>query len=191
VPLPLITISLARYWSPNAWRPMIIGFFQPGTRRGMRLMTIGSRKTVPPRMLRMVPFGESHTMCCQVSVLWTQRKRPGKSRGKLTFLEPEFLNTSLIWGNGGTLHSDGVLFDSLSGIEGDLVVCLITVFEAEIVVLEVDIEVWVDELVLDVLPDDAGHLVAIELDDWVLDLDLLEVGHFSNSDEAGCERWDS
>ena len=39
---------------------MMIGLFQPGTRRGMLLMMIGSRKTTPPRMLRMVPLGETH-----------------------------------------------------------------------------------------------------------------------------------
>ena len=39
---------------------MMIGLVQPGTKRGMLEMTIGSRKTTPPRMLRMVPFGERH-----------------------------------------------------------------------------------------------------------------------------------
>ena len=60
VPLPSNLKSVARYWSPNAWRPMMIGLFQPGTRRGMFEMTIGSRKITPPRMLRMVPFGLRH-----------------------------------------------------------------------------------------------------------------------------------
>ncbi len=39
---------------------MTIGLVQPGTKRGMLLMMIGSRNTTPPRMLRMVPLGESH-----------------------------------------------------------------------------------------------------------------------------------
>lgn len=39
---------------------MTIGLVQPGTRRGTLEMMIGSRKTTPPRMLRMVPFGETH-----------------------------------------------------------------------------------------------------------------------------------
>ncbi|CAB4934319.1 unannotated protein [freshwater metagenome] len=38
----------------------MIGFVQPGTRRGMLLMTMGSRKITPPRMLRIVPFGDFH-----------------------------------------------------------------------------------------------------------------------------------
>ena len=39
---------------------MMIGLVQPGTRRGTFLQMIGSRKIVPPRMLRMVPLGERH-----------------------------------------------------------------------------------------------------------------------------------
>ena len=39
---------------------MTIGLVQPGTSRGMLLMMIGSRKMTPPRMLRIVPFGERH-----------------------------------------------------------------------------------------------------------------------------------
>ena len=38
----------------------MIGLVQPGTSRGMFEMMIGSRKITPPRMLRIVPFGERH-----------------------------------------------------------------------------------------------------------------------------------
>ena len=40
----------------------------------------------------------------------------------------------------------------------------------QVVVFEVDVEVGVDQLVLDELPDDAGHLVAVHLDDGVATL---------------------
>src|SRR5271166_3754745 len=53
-------MSVARYWSPKAWRPMMIGLVQPGTSRGTFLQMMGSRNTTPPRMLRMVPFGDFH-----------------------------------------------------------------------------------------------------------------------------------
>ena len=69
-PGPGTTKSVARYWSPYAWRPITIGRFQPGTRRGMLLITIGSRKTVPPRMLRTVPLGERHI--CLRPNSWTR-----------------------------------------------------------------------------------------------------------------------
>src|SRR6266699_155488 len=39
---------------------MMIGLVQPGTSRGTFLQMIGSRNTTPPRMLRMVPFGDFH-----------------------------------------------------------------------------------------------------------------------------------
>ena len=39
---------------------MTIGLVQPGTSRGMFEITIGSRKITPPRMLRIVPFGDLH-----------------------------------------------------------------------------------------------------------------------------------
>jgi len=39
---------------------MTIGLVHPGTSRGTLEMTIGSRKMTPPRMLRMVPFGEGY-----------------------------------------------------------------------------------------------------------------------------------
>jgi hypothetical protein len=52
-----IFISVARWMSPWALRPMTIGCVQPGTSRGTFSQMIGSRKIVPSRMLRMVPFG--------------------------------------------------------------------------------------------------------------------------------------
>src|SRR3954463_6524359 len=39
---------------------MMIGLVQPGTSRGTFLQIMGSRKTTPPRILRMVPFGDFH-----------------------------------------------------------------------------------------------------------------------------------
>ncbi len=39
---------------------MMIGCVQPGTSRGTFWMTIGSRKMTPPRILRIVPFGDFH-----------------------------------------------------------------------------------------------------------------------------------
>src|SRR6187402_1115348 len=53
VPLPGNRKSVALYWSPNAWRPTMIGWVQPGTRRGTFWQMIGSRKITPPRMLRI------------------------------------------------------------------------------------------------------------------------------------------
>ncbi|KAI6763787.1 hypothetical protein HG530_007576 [Fusarium avenaceum] len=107
------------------------------------------------------------------------------SEDKLTLLQLKLFDTSFIRGDGGTLDTDGVLLDSLGGINGDLIVGLVTVLKTEIIVLEVDVEVRVDELVLDDLPDDAGHLITVELDDGVLDLDLVGGGSHCADGEGG------
>lgn len=108
---------------------------------------------------------------------------------KLTF------NTSLIRGDRGTLNTDIVLLDGFGSINGNLIVGLqvqqwcimsmacrcdmsmmiaysVTVLNAKVVVLDVKIQVWEDELFLDELPNDSGHLITIEVDNGVLDVDF-------------------
>ena len=149
VPGPSKRKSVARYWSPNAWRPTMIGLFQPGTRRGMLLMMIGSRKITPPRMLRIVPFGLFHIFL-----------RPNSStRASSGVMVAHFTPTPCFW-------------MAWAAVDRDLVVGRVAVLDAEVVVLERDVEVGVDQAVLDELPDDARHLVAVELDDRAFDLDL-------------------
>jgi len=48
------------FWTTRIHLPTMMGFFQPGTTRGMFLTTMGSLNTVPLRMLRMVPLGDTH-----------------------------------------------------------------------------------------------------------------------------------
>ncbi len=57
-------------------------------------------------------------------------------------------------------------------VHRDLVVGAVPLFDPEVVVLKVDVEVGQDQLLLDDIPDDPGHLVAVKLDDGVLNLDL-------------------
>ncbi len=149
VPLPGKVKSVARYWSPKAWRPMMIGLVQPGTRRGTLEQMIGSRKMTPPRMLRMVPLGALPHL-----------------------LQVEFLHPRLVGGDGGAFHADAMLLDGVGGIDRHLVAGPVAILDREIVIVQVDIEIGMDELGLDEVPDDAGHLVAVELDDRIFDLDL-------------------
>jgi hypothetical protein len=65
-----------------------------------------------------------------------------------------------------------VLLDRLGRLDRHLVVGLVPVLDPEVVVEQLDVEVGQDQLVLDHLPDDPGHLVAVELDDRVRHLDL-------------------
>lgn len=59
------------------------------------------------------------------------------------------------WGAGhgeAYLDTDAVLEDSLGGVDGDLVVGLVAVLEAEVIVLEVDGEERQDQVLLDLVP---------------------------------------
>ena len=132
---------------------MMIGLVQPGTRRGTFLQMIGSRKITPPRMLRIVPFGDLHI-----------------------FFRPNSFTRAFVRRDGGAFHPDADLAGLVGGVDGDLVVGLVAVLDAEVVIEEIDVEIGMDQLVLDELPDDAGHLVAVELDDRILDLDLRHCG---------------
>ena len=53
---------------------------------------------------------------------------------------------------------------------------LATELDPEVEIDELDVEVGQDQLLLDEGPDDPGHLVAVELDDRVLDFDLRHAG---------------
>ena len=66
--------------------------------------------------------------------------------------------------------------NGVRGIDGDLVICLITVLNREIVVLEIDVQEGQNQVVLDVLPDDASHLIAIKLNNLA---NYLDFAHFS------------
>ena len=60
LPFPWVTKSVALYWSPKACLPMQIGLTHPWTYRGMFFIIIGSLKTVPPIIFRIVPLGDFH-----------------------------------------------------------------------------------------------------------------------------------
>ena len=106
---------------------------------------------------------------------------------KLTLLEIKLLDASLVRSNSGTLDADIVLLDGLCRIERHLVVGLVTIRQAKVKVLEVNVEVRMDEAVLDVLPDDARHFVTINLDKRILDLDPSGRRHGA-SDAVECGR---
>ena len=65
---------------------------------------------------------------------------------ELTLLQVELLDTGLIGGDGGTLDTNTILLNGLGGINGNLVVGLITVLNTQIVVLEINIKVRQNQL---------------------------------------------
>ena len=88
-------------------------------------------------------------------------------------LEFEFFDSSLIRGDSGTLDTNFAFLDGFGGVKGDLVVSLVSVLNAQIKVVDVQIQVGVDKLILDLLPEDTSHLVTVKFGNAVLDFDLL------------------
>jgi hypothetical protein len=84
-----------------------------------------------------------------------------------------------------------VLLDRLRGVDGHLVIGLVAVLDAEVVVVQVHVEVRVDQGFLDELPDDPSHLVAIELYYRSFDLDLGHVATLQgpNRTQQPCFRY--
>ncbi len=88
-------------------------------------------------------------------------------------LQAELLHACLVRGDGGALDANVVLLDRLGRVHGHLIVGGIAVLNTEIVIVQGHVHVGQDQLVLDPLPDDARHLVTIDLHYRVRHLDLL------------------
>ena len=86
-------------------------------------------------------------------------------------LEVELLNTCLIGSDGCTFDSNLASFDSVCAVDSDLVIGSIAVLDAKIEVLDVEVQVGQDKLVLDDVPDNTGHLIAVHFYHWVLNFD--------------------
>lgn len=92
------------------------------------------------------------------------------------FLQFEFLDSSLVGGDGSALDTDRILLDSLGRVDSDLIVGCISALHSQVVVLEVNIDEGQDKLLPDLLPDDPCHLITVNLNHRVLDLDPLDTG---------------
>ena len=86
----------------------------------------------------------------------------GAIRASPHLLEAKFLYPFFIRGDGGTFDPNIILFDGLSGIHGDLIIGLIAVFHSEVIIFDVDIQVWKNELLLDEGPNDPGHFITVQ-----------------------------
>ena len=62
---------------------------------------------------------------------------------------PRTFHTGLVGGDGGTLHSHTVLLGGQRGVDGDLIIGLVTVREPQVEILELDVHVGQDELETD------------------------------------------
>ena len=90
-------------------------------------------------------------------------------------LEFKLFDSGLIWGNSCALDTDFAFLNGFSSIDCDLIVCLITVFNTKIEILNGKFQEGKDEFIFDGFPDDSGHLIAIKFDDWIGDFDFRKL----------------
>ena len=88
------------------------------------------------------------------------------------FLQLEFDDPRLVGRDRRAFHADAAGLDRLGRLDRHPIVGGVAVFDAEVEILQIDVEIGMDQLVADEMPDDARHLVAVEFDDRILDLDL-------------------
>ena len=93
-------------------------------------------------------------------------------RRAVHLLQAELLDPRLVGGDRRALDAHPVPLDRVGRVDRDLVLGRVAALDPEVEVLELDVEVGKDQLLFDERPDDPGHLVAVELDDRVLDFDL-------------------
>jgi hypothetical protein len=93
-------------------------------------------------------------------------------RAAIHALEAEFGDPRLIRRDRGTLYADTVLGDRIGRIDRHLVIGLIAIFDAEVIVFQIDVQIRKDQFFLDESPNNAGHLVPVQLYNRGLDLDF-------------------
>ena len=78
-------------------------------------------------------------------------------------MEVIFRHTGGIGGDGGALHGHTILPRGLGGFHGDAVLGGVALLQAQVVILRAELHKRQDEFVLDHLPEDTGHLIAVHL----------------------------
>ena len=87
-------------------------------------------------------------------------------------LEVELFYSVLVRCDGRALHAHAIFGDGVGRVDGDLVVGFVALFDAEIVIMQVDVEIGLDQALADPFPDNPRHFVAVDFDDRVFHLDL-------------------
>ena len=93
-------------------------------------------------------------------------------------LEVELSHASLVRGYSCALYSNFACLNGFGSLNRHLIVCGITVLHAEVEILDIEVQVRENELFLNELPNDSGHLVTIHLHYGICNNNLLGcLGH--------------
>jgi hypothetical protein len=83
-------------------------------------------------------------------------------------LQVEFLDSGFIGSDGGAFDTYFAFFDGISCVDCDLIVGSVSVFHAQVEVIDIEVQEGEDEFVLDGFPDDSGHFITVKFCNWVL-----------------------
>ena len=87
--------------------------------------------------------------------------------------QTEFLHPGFVRSDGGTLDTHPIFFNGIGCIYGHLIIGLITVFDTQVIIFDIHLDIRQDQLVFNEFPDNPGHFIAIQLYDRVRNFDLL------------------
>ena len=79
------------------------------------------------------------------------------------FMQVIFLHALGVGGDGGTLHRYTVLFRGVGAVNGHLIPGFVPVGQAQVIIFGFQINIRQNQQILDVLPQDAGHFIAVHL----------------------------
>ena len=74
-----------------------------------------------------------------------------------------------------TLYCDFVFLCCKCGINCYLVICLVSVFQAEIIIFCLEINIWLKKIILDHLPENSCHLISVHLYKWCCHLNFFHL----------------
>mmetsp|Transcript_25793 Transcript_25793/g.56093 ORF Transcript_25793/g.56093 Transcript_25793/m.56093 type:complete len:252 (+) Transcript_25793:1343-2098(+) len=99
----------------------------------------------------------------------------GAARSRPQLSQVEFEHPVLVWCDSCALHANIVLLDCFGSICHYLIVGLVSVGDAQVVVVHFHVDIGEDQFLLDHLPHHPCHLVSIKFDDREANVDFGEV----------------
>ena len=82
-----------------------------------------------------------------------------------------------VGGDGGALDGHAILFGGVGGVDGHLVAGLVPFRQTQVVVFRLQVHEGQQQLLFDLLPEDAGHLVPVHLHQGSGHFDLIHISY--------------
>ena len=91
------------------------------------------------------------------------------------FFQIILIHTCCIRSDCCTFYGNFVFLCCECGINCYLVICLVSVFQAEIIIFCLEINIWLKKIILDHLPENSCHLISIHLYQWCCHLNFFHL----------------